>query len=157
MENSKPTYNFPHKALHVGGRNFGKGLRLYPLSEIIDCYNQKPPLAGHWWEGSNNVHAPLGERPRSADHLKVSGWLVNQGVVLLAASALPHILGTVLAGDRPVVSCSDDPSSQSPMTIIHSTYAVVKLVHHILGLFLAYAYQQGSVNPLLYRSSPMRT
>jgi len=133
VRNSEPAYNFPHKALYVGGHNFGKRLYLYPLNEVIDYYNEKPPLA--------DVNAPLDERPWRTDCLKVGGWLVNQGVVLLTTPALTYVLGTFLAGSRLVVPYSNDSSRQSPIAAMHSTIVAVKVIHDKFGMFLAYAFQ----------------
>ena len=49
----------------------GDGLGLYPLGELVDCYEQVSEAARALFEGSYHVEAPDRERPSDGDGLKL--------------------------------------------------------------------------------------
>jgi len=53
-----------------------------------------------------------------------------------------HILWIVLSDDRPIVACSYHPGGQSSLSTLHSTYAIMELVHNVSDLFTIETCQQ---------------
>jgi hypothetical protein len=94
------------------GADFGQGLRLNPLSKLIDCDEQVGQALGRLLEGSHNVQTPYGERPGNGDHLESLGWGVNLSSKILAPPAGSYNLRCVACHGRPVETLLERLSDQ---------------------------------------------
>ena len=81
---------------------------------------------------SDDVQAPLGERPWAGEGTQVLGWLVERVGELLALLALPGVKLGVLLHVRPPVTLADSPVSKRPTSYMTAADSFVNLVEEIV-------------------------
>ena len=81
---------------------------------------------------SDDVQAPLGERPWTGEGTQVLGWLVERVRELLALLAFFGIELGVLLHVRPPVTLADSPVSKRPTSYMTAADSFVNLVEEIV-------------------------
>ena len=98
---------------------------------------------------SDDVQAPLGERPRTGEGAQVLGWLVERVRELLALLAFSGIELGVLLHVRPPVTLADSSVGKRPTSYMTATDPFVNLVEEILDFAGVNALKVGPVNDFL--------
>jgi hypothetical protein len=80
------------------GANLSQGLRIDPLSKLVDCDKQVGQAPRHFLEGSQKVQVPHGKWPCNGDYLELLGWSMDLPREVLAPPAGPHDLRHVASG-----------------------------------------------------------
>jgi hypothetical protein len=94
--------NVLDKSYSFFGANFGQGLSLDPLGELVNRDKQVGEAPGRFFEGSQEIQAPQGKGPCDGDDLEFLGWRVDLSCKVLAPHARPHNLNCIIGGRRPV-------------------------------------------------------
>ena len=85
VRNTKPIDDVKEELDRLFRADIGYGLRLYPLSEFVHCYEQVSEAAWGLFEGSNHVEALDCEWPGDWDGLKLPCWQMSLPTVELAS------------------------------------------------------------------------
>ena len=115
----------PDESLGVHVPNVGQGFSLHPLSEVISSDYYVSLVLRSFGERSDNIKAPLCERPLAREGVENPSWLVDiRGEPLALVSLLSVFLGLPLHV-QPPVPLGECPVRQRPSSNVASTNPLV--------------------------------
>ena len=85
VRNAEPVDDVEEEFDRLFRVDVGDGFSLYPLGELIDCYEKVSEAAQAFFEGSYHVEAPDREWPSDGDGLKLLCWQMSFPSVELAS------------------------------------------------------------------------
>jgi hypothetical protein len=106
--------NVLDKACRFFGANFGHGLSLDLLGELVDHDKQVGEALGQVFKGSQEVQTPHNKGPCDRDGLEHLGWHVDLPHKVLAPFARPHNLSRVVNDRWPVKTLPEGFADHAP-------------------------------------------